>query len=135
MVNIIPKDDIMCVLGDINAIVGNDESYCPKALSRHGMGVRNENRTMLIDFAMANDLVIGCSHFPLRDVHKYSWTSHAVRNHIDHCLINRKFRSNIQYVREYRGSDVGSDHNLLVTKFSLKLKRNEKKNTQFRTPI
>ena len=27
----------------------------------------------------------------------------------------------------YRGADVLSDHNMLVTKFSLKLKKNEKK--------
>ncbi|XP_065568786.1 uncharacterized protein LOC136032404 [Artemia franciscana] len=84
---------------------------------------------MLIDFEMANDLVIGGNLFPHRDVHKYSWTSPggAVRNQIDHCLVSRKFRSSIQDVRAYRGADVGSDHNMLVTKFSLKLKRNEKK--------
>ena len=71
-VNNIPKHDSMCVLGDLNAIIGNDESYCPQTLGRHGMGVRKENGTMLINFAMANDLVIGGSIFPHRDVHKHS---------------------------------------------------------------
>ena len=42
-------------------------------------------------------------------------------------LVNQKFLSSIQNVRAYRGVDIGSDQNLLVTKFSLKLKRNEKK--------
>ncbi|XP_065565936.1 craniofacial development protein 2-like [Artemia franciscana] len=135
VVNNIPKHDIMCILSDLNAIVGNYESYCPQAFGRHGLGVRNENGTMLINFAMANDLVIGGSLFPRRDVHKYSWTSpgRAVRNQIDHCLVSRKFRSSIQDGREYRGADVGSYHDLLVTKFFLKLKRNEKKapNSEF----
>ncbi|KAK2705237.1 hypothetical protein QYM36_017323 [Artemia franciscana] len=40
MVNSILKHDIMCVLGDLNAVVGNDKSYCRQALGSHGMGVR-----------------------------------------------------------------------------------------------
>ena len=129
VVNNILKHDIMCVLGDLNVIVGNDESWCPQALSRHGVGVRNENGTMLINFAMANDLVIGGNLFPHRDVHKHSWTSPdcAVRNQIDHCLVSWRFHSGIQDVRAYKGVDIGSDNNLLVTKFILMLKRNEKK--------
>ena len=93
------------------------------------MGVRNENGTILIDFATANDVVISGSLFPDRYIHKYSWTfpGGAVRNQIDHRLVSWKFRSNVQDVRAYKGADVGSDHSLLVTKFSLKLKTNEKK--------
>ncbi|KAK2703111.1 hypothetical protein QYM36_018347 [Artemia franciscana] len=75
VVNNIPKHDIMCVLGDLNDIVGNNEFYCPQALSRHGMCMHNKNGTMLIDFAMVNNLVIGGSLFPHRDVHKWSCTS------------------------------------------------------------
>ena len=64
VVNNISKYDILCVIGKLNAIVGNDESYCPHAHGSHSMGVRNEKRTILIDFAMANDLLIGGSLFP-----------------------------------------------------------------------
>ena len=41
------------------------------------------------------------------------------------CLVSQKFRSSIQDLGVYRGADVGLD--LLVAKFSLKLKSNEKK--------
>jgi len=50
------------------------------------MAMRNENGTMVIDFAIANDLVIGGSLFLHRDVHKYTWTflGVSVRNQIEH---------------------------------------------------
>ena len=35
----IPRNYIKCILGDLNVVVRNDESYCPLALGRHGMGV------------------------------------------------------------------------------------------------
>jgi len=39
------------------------------------MGMPNRNGTMIIDFPIANDLVIGRSLFHHRDVHECTWTS------------------------------------------------------------
>ena len=47
-------------------------------------------------------------------------------DHTDHILINGKWRSSLQDVRAYRGADVASDRNLLVTVVSLKLRRARK---------
>ena len=59
VVNSIPKQKITCILGDLNYVVGNEELYCLQGLSWHGMGMPNRNGTMIIDFTIANDLVIG----------------------------------------------------------------------------
>ena len=37
--------------------------------------------------------------------------------------INNRWRSSLQDVRAYRGADVGSDHNLVIGKIHLKLKK------------
>ncbi|KAK2701608.1 hypothetical protein QYM36_019751 [Artemia franciscana] len=37
VVNNIPEHDIMCVLGNLYNIVGNNESHCPQALGKHGL--------------------------------------------------------------------------------------------------
>ena len=104
---------MLCLLGDLNAKIGNDYTFCPEVFGKHGIGEQNDNGELLIDFALLHDLVIGGSLFPHPDIRKYSWTSPdgRIRNQIDHCLINRKWRSSQQDVRAYRGADVGSDHN------------------------
>ena len=57
--------------------------------------------------------------------HKASWVSPDGRreNQIDHFTISKKFRRSLQDVRVMRGTDIGSDHNLLVGKMKIKLKR------------
>ena len=135
--NDIPRHDMACFLGDFNAKVGNDRSFSPEVLGEHGLGQRNENGELLIDFALLNDLVIGGTLFSHRDVHKYSWISPDghTRNQIDHCLWSRKWRSSLLDIRGYRGADVGSDHNLMAAKIRLKLKRNRKANKAPLNPV
>ncbi|KAK2723740.1 hypothetical protein QYM36_002177 [Artemia franciscana] len=45
----VPKHNILCVAGDLNAKVSADCQYCPEVLGPHGMGEINENGTLLID--------------------------------------------------------------------------------------
>ncbi|XP_065571529.1 uncharacterized protein LOC136034323 [Artemia franciscana] len=125
----IPRHDVLCLLGDLNAKIGNDYTFCPEVHEKHGIGEQNDNGELLIDFSLLHDLVIGGSLFPHPDIHKYSWTSPdgRIRNQIDHCLINRKWRSSLQDVRAYRGADVGSDHNLMIATILLKLRKHTRK--------
>ena len=57
-------------MGDINANVGGENSGYETTMGRHALGTRNENGQMFMDFCADNDLVIGGSVFPHRDVHK-----------------------------------------------------------------
>ncbi|KAF7243606.1 Long-chain specific acyl-CoA dehydrogenase, mitochondrial [Varanus komodoensis] len=62
------------------------------------------------------------------DDHKrrlYTWTSPngQQRNQIDYVLCSQRWRSIIQSVKTRPGADCGSDHELLVAKFRLKLKK------------
>ncbi|KAK2706539.1 hypothetical protein QYM36_016540 [Artemia franciscana] len=55
----IPSHDLVCFVGDFNAKVGSDKSYCPEVLGSQGLGEINENGILLVDFALTNDLIIG----------------------------------------------------------------------------
>ena len=59
----IPRHDLVCFVGDFNAKVGSDKSYCPEVLGSQGLGEVNENGTLLVDFAITNDLIIGGTFF------------------------------------------------------------------------
>ena len=68
---------------------------------------------------------------PLFQPHKrrfYTWTSPdgQHRNQIDCILCSQRWRSSIQSVKTRLGADCGSDHELLIAKFRLKLKKVEK---------
>ena len=64
----------------------------------------------------------------------YTWTSPdgQHRNQIDDILHSQRWRSSIQSVKTWPGADCGSDHELLITKFRLKLKKVGKTTRPFR---
>ena len=64
----------------------------------------------------------------------YTWTSPdgRHRSQIDYILCNQRWRSSIQSEKTRLGADCGSDHELLITKFRLKLKKVEKTTRPFR---
>ncbi|KAK2709716.1 hypothetical protein QYM36_013403 [Artemia franciscana] len=64
----IPSHDLVCFVGDFNAKVGSDKSYCPEVLGSQGLGEINENRILLVDFALTNDLIIGGTQIDLGTV-------------------------------------------------------------------
>ena len=55
----------------------------------------------------------------------YMWTSPGSQywNQIDYILSGQRWRSSIQSAKTRQGTDCGSDHELLIAKFRLKLKK------------
>src|SRR5574337_1285792 len=64
----------------------------------------------------------------------YTWTSldGQQRNQIDYILCSQRWRSSIQSTKTRPGADCGSDHELLIAKFRLKLKKVGKTTRPFR---
>ena len=63
-----------------------------------------------------------------------AWTSPdgEHRNQIDYILCSQRWRSSIQSAKTRQGADCGSDHELLIAKFRLKLKKAGKTTRPFR---
>ena len=53
-------------------------------------------------------------------------------NQIDYILCSQRWRSSIQSAKTRPGANCGSDHELLIAKFRLKLKKMEKTTRSFR---
>ena len=64
----------------------------------------------------------------------YTWTSPAgqYRNQIDYILCSQRWRSSIQSTKTRPRADCGSDHEILIAKFRLKLKKVGKTARPFR---
>ncbi|XP_076452167.1 uncharacterized protein LOC143287768 [Babylonia areolata] len=121
-----PEKDVNILMGDLNAKIGQDNTGYEEVMGRHGLGEMNGNGERFADFCAMNNLVIGGSTFPHRRVHKATWVSPdlVTENQIDHICMAKRFRRSLQDVRVTRGTDVTSDHHLLVARLKLKLKKN-----------
>jgi hypothetical protein len=82
----------------------------------------NNNGIKIIQFAISKVFNARSVTFPHKDIHKGIWYSADSRtaNQTDHVLIGNIFRSAITDIRALRGSDIGSDHNLLKMNFKVK---------------
>ena len=65
------KHDILLVMGDLNAKVGEDNKGYENIIGSHGVGERNDNGERHVDFCRLNNLVVTGTIFP----HKQTWTS------------------------------------------------------------
>ena len=57
------------------------------------------------------------------------------QNHVDYITCSQKWRSSIQSAKTRPEADCGSDHELLIAKFRLKLKKVEKTTRPFRCDL
>ena len=111
------------VIGDWNVKVGSQE--IPGVTGKFGPGIQNEARQRLTEFCQENALVIANTLFQQHKRRLYTWTSPGgqYRNQIDYILCGQRWRSSTQSAKTRPGVDHGSDHELLIAKFRLKLKK------------
>ena len=112
--------------------IGSQET--PGVTGKFGLGMRNEAGQKLIEFCQENVLVIANTLFQQHKRRLYTWTSPEGqhRNWTDYIICSQRWRSSIQSTKTRPGADCGSDHELLIAKFRLKLKKVGKTTRPFR---
>ena len=132
LLELTPPKDVLFIIGDWNAKVGSQET--PGVTGKFGLGVQNEAGQRLTEFCQENVLVIANTLFQQHKRRLYTWTSTdgQHQNQIDYILCSQRWRSSIQTAKTRPGTDCGSDHELLIAKFRLKLKKVGKTTRPFR---
>ena len=118
LLELTPKKDVLFITGGWNAKVGSQET--PGGTGKFGLGMRNEAGQRLIEYCQENALVIANTRFQQHKRRLYTWTSpdDQHQNQIDYILCSQRWRTKTR-----PGADCGSHHELLITKFTLKLKK------------
>ena len=126
------KGDVLFIIGDWNAKIGSQET--PGVTDKFGLGVQHEARQRLIEFCRENTLVIANTLFQQHKRRLYTWTSPDGQqwNQIDYILCSQRWRSSIQSAKTRLEVDCGSDYELLIAKFRVKLKKVGKTTRPFR---
>ena len=132
LLELTPKKDVLFIIGDWNAKVGSQET--PGVTGKFGLGVQNEAGQRLTEFCQENALVIANTLFQQHKRRLYTWISPdcQYQNQIDYILCSQRWRSSRQSAKTRLGADCGSDHELLIVKFRLKLKKVGKTTRPFR---
>ena len=117
------KKDVLFIIGGWNAKVGSQE--IPGETGKFDPGVQSEAGPRLAEFFQENSLVITNTLFQQHKRWFYTWAplNGQYQNHIDCILCSWRWRSSIQSAKTNLGADCGSDHELLLSKFRLKLKK------------
>ena len=122
-----PKYDIKLLIGDFNAKLGSEERQGLQCtIGPHGTANKtNDNGERLIFVCRNNAMNIGNTFFKHKTIHKKTWRSpdNTTQNEIDYICTSNKWRSSLRDVHVYRGTDIGSDHHLLIGKVQIRLKR------------
>ena len=122
------KKGVLFIIGDLNAKVGRQE--IPGVTGKFGLGVQR-----LTELCQKSPLVIANALFQQHKRCLYMRTSpdgpyqnQVAKNHI---LCSQSWRSSL-VSRKTRQDDCGSDHELIIAKFRLKLKKVGKTTRTFR---
>ena len=120
------KKDVLFIIGDWNAKVGSQE--IPGVTDKLGLGVQNKAGQRLTEFCQENTPVIANTLFQQHKRRLYTQTSPDGQywNQIDYILCSQRWKSSTQSAKTRPGADCGSDHELLIAKFRLKLKKGGK---------
>ena len=126
-----PKKDVIFIIRDYDAEVGSQET--PGVTGKFGLGVWNEAGQRLIEFCQENALVIANTLIQQHKRRLYTCISRDGQHQkqIDYILCSQRWRSSIQSAKTRPGAD-SSDHELLVAKLRLKLKKVGKTTRPFR---
>ena len=117
------KKVVLFIIGDGNPKEGSQE--IPGLTSKLGIRVQNEAGQRLTEFFQENALVIANTLFQQHKRRFYTWISPdgQYQNQIEYIHCSQRWRSSIQSAKTILEADCSSDHELLIAKFRLKLKK------------
>ena len=91
----VPRREMLLVVGDWNANVGQQQLEEEGTVGKFGMaGERSDNGERFVSFCALNNLVIVSTMFPHKEIHRYTWTSPNGQHHnqIDHVAVRSNFK-------------------------------------------
>ncbi|XP_046999583.1 uncharacterized protein LOC124615622 [Schistocerca americana] len=108
----IPRYDSKIVPGDYNAKLGKEEAF-RSVFGKESLHDETNNNGMRVAlFASANKLKAVSTSFPRKNIYKGTWkipgTNEA--NQIDHILTPKRWASDMENVRTFRGANSDTDH-------------------------
>ena len=113
----IPATEQLFVCGDWNGHIGSQSTVFEEVHGGQAIGKRNTEGERVLEFAFANELVVGNTWFKKKPEHLITYQSGNAATQIDFILYRRSFRKRVSNVKVILGEEIAPQHRLLVGDF------------------
>ena len=121
VISAIPDKEIVIPCGDWNGHVGKAADGYEGVHGGFGYGERNADGDRILDFAVANELVIGNTYFVKRDSHLITYQSGNAKTQIDFILLRKKHQKMVRDIKVIPSEECVPQHKLLVCDLQIKI--------------
>lgn len=112
-IQIVPKEEQLLILGDLNAKMCADHDSWPSCLGQHGVCKWNTNDQPLLQLCVFHEVCVTNTYFHARDPYSKDW------HQLDLIPMRRKYLRNVLMTQSFQNADCDSDHSLAYCKIRL----------------
>lgn len=118
------------VMGDWNGVVG--EGRESREVGPFGLGKRNDRGQKLVEFCKRRKMIVSNTWFDQPKRRRYTWKApgETGRYQLDYLLVKQRYRNSVKSCKSYPGADCDSDHNLVMAKMRVTLKKIQRHSRQ-----
>ena len=109
----------LIISGDWNGHIGSHSTAFENVHGGQVLGKRNNEGERLLEFAVANQLVVSNSWFKKKFENLVTYQSRECKTQIDYILYKRSFRKMISNVKVIVGEECATQHRLVVGDFKV----------------
>ena len=117
----IQASEQLFVCGDWNGHIGSQSTGFEEVHGGQAIGKRNTEGERILEFAFANELVVGNTWFKKKPEHPVTYQSGNAATQIDFILYRRSFRKQVSNVKVILGEEIAPQHRLLVGDFRVSI--------------
>ena len=117
----IPASEQLFVCGDWNGHIGSQSTGFEEVHGGQAIGKRHTEGERVLEFAFANELVVGNTWFKKKPKHLVTYQSGNAATQIDFILYRRSFRKQVSNLKVILGEEIALQHRLLVGDFRVSI--------------
>ena len=115
----VSSSEQLIISGNWNGHVGSHSTAFENVHGGQALGKGNHESERLLEFAVANELVVGNSWFKKKFEHLVTYQSRDCKAQIDYILCKRSFRKMVSNVKVIVGEECATQHRLVVGDFKV----------------
>ena len=131
----VSSSEQLIISGDWNGHIGSHSTAFENVHGGQALGKRNHEGERLLEFAVANELVVGKSWFKKKFGHLVTYQSGDCKTQIDYILYKRSFRKMVSNVKVIAREKCATQHRLVVGDFKVCTHAHPKKKFVPRTKV
>ena len=126
VVESIPREERVMIGADLNGHVGEGNRGDEEVIGRYGVGERNFEGQMVVDFVKRMRMAVVNTYFKKREEHRVTYKSGGRESQLDYILCKRECLKDVEDCKVVTNESVARQHRLVVCRMTLKKKRRQR---------